>query len=124
MNDKKFIIAGLIIFFAAALTPFWFNFGKAAPAPEPELSKRAEAAKYCVLPNRKSTGVSKSTPKDETAIFMFNSVDLYISTKLFKLIWFNQCTKQQLNGNMFNIIALKRIIEFLFFFDSPLWHKT
>ena len=49
MNDKKFIIAGLIIFFAAALTPFWFNFGKAAPAPEPELSKRAEAAKYCVL---------------------------------------------------------------------------
>ena len=45
MNDKKFIIAGLIIFFAVALMPFWFNFGKAAPAPEPELSAEGKGRK-------------------------------------------------------------------------------
>jgi hypothetical protein len=48
MNDKKWIIAGLIIFAVVITFPFWFNMGKAAPAPEPELTAKAKAAKECV----------------------------------------------------------------------------
>jgi len=48
MNDKKLIIAGLIIFIIIALFPFWYNRGKAAPPPELKLTERAKAAKVCV----------------------------------------------------------------------------
>jgi hypothetical protein len=48
MNDKKWIIAGLLIFAVIITFPFWFNMGKAAPMPEPELTAKAKAAKECV----------------------------------------------------------------------------
>jgi hypothetical protein len=48
MNDKKLIIVGLVIFIAVALFPFWYNRGKAAPAPEVVLTPQAKAAKVCV----------------------------------------------------------------------------
>ncbi len=50
MNDKKWIITGLVVFTVIILFPLWYNFGKAAPAPEPVLSAKAKAAGYCVLP--------------------------------------------------------------------------
>ncbi len=48
MNDKKWIIAGLIIFFVILSFPIWLNLGKAAPAPDLKLTARAQAAKECV----------------------------------------------------------------------------
>lgn len=48
MNDKNKIIAGLIVFVVVVTFPIWFNMGKAAPVPEPELSAEAKAAKVCV----------------------------------------------------------------------------
>ena len=48
MKDKKFIISGLIIFLIIATFPFWYNRGKAAPAPELELTAKAKAAQVCV----------------------------------------------------------------------------
>ena len=48
MKDKKFIISGVIIFLIIATFPFWYNQGKAAPAPELELTAKAKAAKVCV----------------------------------------------------------------------------
>ncbi len=50
MNDKKYIIAGLIVFCGIVILPFLFNFGKAAPAPEIVLTQKAKDAGYCVLP--------------------------------------------------------------------------
>ena len=50
MKDKKKILAGLVIFIAVITFPFWFNLGKAAPAPELELTAKAKAAKTCVMP--------------------------------------------------------------------------
>ncbi len=51
MNDKKYIIAGLVVFCAIVVLPFVPNIGKvAAPKPEPELTEKAKAAGYCVLP--------------------------------------------------------------------------
>jgi hypothetical protein len=51
MKDKKKILAGLVVFIAAITFPFWYNLGKAAPAPEVELTEKAKAAKTCVMPN-------------------------------------------------------------------------
>jgi hypothetical protein len=48
MNDKGKIVTGLIIFLAMFTFPFWFNLGKAASVPEPELTEKAKAAKECV----------------------------------------------------------------------------
>ena len=48
MNDKNKIIAGLLIFVVIVTFPIWFNMGKAAPVPEPELTAKAKAAKECV----------------------------------------------------------------------------
>ncbi len=50
MKDKKKILAGLVVFIAVITFPFWFNMGKAAPAPELELTAEAKAAKSCVMP--------------------------------------------------------------------------
>jgi hypothetical protein len=50
MNDRKWIITGLVIFLGIFTFPFWYNLGKAAPAPEPVLSEKAKAAKTCVRP--------------------------------------------------------------------------
>jgi len=48
MKDKKFIVAGVIIFIVIVTFPFWYNRGKAAPAPKPQLTEKAKAAKACV----------------------------------------------------------------------------
>jgi hypothetical protein len=50
MKDKNKILAGLVVFIAVITLPFWFNMGKAAPAPELELTAKAKAAKVCVMP--------------------------------------------------------------------------
>ena len=50
MNDKGKIVTGLVIFIALITFPFWYNLGKAAPAPEPLLTETAKAAKECIRP--------------------------------------------------------------------------
>ena len=50
MNDKGKIVAGLVIFLVMVTFPFWYNLGKAAPAPEVVLTETAKAAGVCVLP--------------------------------------------------------------------------
>jgi hypothetical protein len=54
MNDKKWIVLGLVIFLALFLSPFLYNVlikgAKAAPMPEVVLTEKAKAAKQCVMP--------------------------------------------------------------------------
>jgi hypothetical protein len=50
MYDRNKIITGLFIGMALLLFPFYYNAGKAAKAPEPELSPKAKEAKVCVEP--------------------------------------------------------------------------
>ena len=49
MYNKGKIIVGLAIFVVLITFPFWFNQGKAAPAPERVLTAQAKAAKECIL---------------------------------------------------------------------------
>ena len=48
MKDKWIIIVGIGIFLIILTFPFWYNRGKAAPAPELILTEKAKAAKECV----------------------------------------------------------------------------
>jgi hypothetical protein len=48
MKDKKIIITGLIVFCILLTLPFWYNRGKAAPAPVLVLTEKAKAAETCV----------------------------------------------------------------------------
>ena len=53
MNDKKWIILGLLIFMALFLSPFLYNLvtgAKAEAMPEVVLTDKAKAAKQCVMP--------------------------------------------------------------------------
>lgn len=49
MYDKGNVIAGIVIFAVLVSFPFWYNLGKAAPAPELVLTDAAKAAKECVM---------------------------------------------------------------------------
>jgi hypothetical protein len=48
MKDKWIIIVGIGIFLIILTFPFWYNRGKAAPAPELILTDEAKAAQECV----------------------------------------------------------------------------
>lgn len=48
MYDGWKIITGLIIGVGLLLSPFWYNPGKAAKAPEPKLTPEAKEAERCV----------------------------------------------------------------------------
>jgi len=48
MYDKGMVVTGLVIFVVLVTFPFWYNLGKAAPAPEVVLTEKAKAAKECV----------------------------------------------------------------------------
>lgn len=48
MYDQGKVFAGLAIFVVLLSFPFWYNLGKAAPAPVLKLSDKAKAAKECV----------------------------------------------------------------------------
>ncbi len=51
MNDKKWIITGLLIFFAVCTSLFWYNMfvSDVSSAPEPVISDKAKAAGSCIL---------------------------------------------------------------------------
>jgi hypothetical protein len=48
MGNNKLVYLGIAIFLVIVTLPFWYNRGKAAPAPEVVLTAKAKAAKECV----------------------------------------------------------------------------
>jgi hypothetical protein len=48
MYDGGKIITGLVIFFILLLFPVWYQVGKAAKAPDPQLTEIAKKAEKCV----------------------------------------------------------------------------
>jgi cytochrome c len=52
MYDGGKIIIGLIIGIGLFLSPFIYNAGSSAKAPDPQLTEKAKEAKVCVAPTR------------------------------------------------------------------------
>jgi len=52
MNDKKWIIPGVIIAVGIFTFPLWYNFGHKAPFLRAVLSEKAKAANQCILPGK------------------------------------------------------------------------
>ena len=50
MYDGGKIIVGLVIGLCLLFSPYFFNAGRAAKAPQPELTPQAKKAKVCVAP--------------------------------------------------------------------------
>jgi hypothetical protein len=50
MYDRGKIIIGLVIGIGLLLFPVYWNFGKAAKPPDPQLTPKAKAAKECIEP--------------------------------------------------------------------------
>lgn len=48
MNDRNYIIIGLVVFFALLTFPVWYNLGSASSAPEVVLTEKAKEAKICI----------------------------------------------------------------------------
>lgn len=48
MYDGGKILIGLIIFLVLLLFPVWYQVGKAAKVPEPQLSDKAKTAEQCI----------------------------------------------------------------------------
>jgi len=48
MYDSGKIIIGIIIGLTLLTFPFWYNKGRAAPPPQPQLTEKAKEAKKCV----------------------------------------------------------------------------
>lgn len=49
LYNKGIILTGLVVFLVLGTFPFWYNMGKAAPAPIRVLTPEAKAAKTCIL---------------------------------------------------------------------------
>ncbi|MGA7876064.1 MAG: sulfate reduction electron transfer complex DsrMKJOP subunit DsrJ [Desulfoferrobacter sp.] len=51
--DARYVLIGLAIFVVLFTIPFWYNMGKAVPAPQPNLDTpviKQMAVKQCILP--------------------------------------------------------------------------
>jgi len=93
MYDSGKVIAGLVIFVVLLTFPFWYNLGKAAPAPEPKLSEKAKAAKECVEPKAYMTAEHMQILNQWRDTVVRNAQRVYVSSsgKTFEMSLSNTC---------------------------------
>ena len=91
MDDKKWIITGLVIFILIFTFPLWYNHLKVAPAPEPQLTDKAKAAKECVAPNMKIEHMQLLDAWRDTVVRGGERIYLNSSGKEFAMSLTNTC---------------------------------
>ena len=93
MYNKGIIIAGLSIFVVLITFPFWFNQGKAAPAPERILTTQAKAAKECILSAELMRTEHMQMLNDWRDMVVRDGTRLYVSTsgKKYNMSLSNTC---------------------------------
>lgn len=93
MYDSGKVIAGLVIFVVLLTFPFWYNLGKAAPAPEPKLSEKAKAAKECVESKAYMTAEHMQILNEWRDTVVRNAQRIYVSSsgKKFEMSLSNTC---------------------------------
>jgi len=93
MYDSGKVVAGLVLFVVLLTLPFWYNLGKAAPAPEPKLSEKAKAAKECVEPKAYMTAEHMQILNQWRDTVVRNAQRVYVSSsgKTFEMSLSNTC---------------------------------
>ena len=94
MYDKGKVIAGLCIFVVMITFPFWYNLGKAAPAPEPKLTgKAAEAGQQCVESKEYMKAEHMQILNDWRDIVVRDAKRIYVNSsgKKFEMSLSNTC---------------------------------
>ena len=93
MYNKGKIIVGLAIFIVLITFPFWFNQGKAAPAPERVLTAQAKAAKECILPTELMRTEHMQMLNDWRNMVVRDGTRLYVSSsgKEYEMSLSNTC---------------------------------
>ena len=94
MYDQGKVIAGLVIFVVLITFPFWYNLGKAAPAPEPKLSgKAALAGQQCVESKQymKAEHIQILNDWRETVVRDAKRIYVNIDGKKFEMSLSNTC---------------------------------
>ena len=103
MYNKGMVMTGLIIFLALITFPFWYNLGKAAPAPERILTAEAKAAKECILAAVLMRTEHMQMLNDWRSIVVRDGMRLYVASngKQFNMSLSNTCLECHSNKTEF-----------------------
>ena len=103
MYDAGKIIIGIIIGLALLTFPFWYNKGRAAPAPEPKLTEKAKEAKQCVeaTPYMKSSHMQLLNTWRDSVVRQEKREYIAASGKEYNMSLQNTCTNCHSNKTQF-----------------------
>lgn len=104
--NGKWIVAGLAIFLVLVTVPIWYNMGKAAPAPKPNIetpviSKMEQ--KQCVLPKEEMITGHMQLLNDWRTEVVRNSKRVYVAAdgKQYNMSLQNECMRCHSNKSQF-----------------------
>jgi hypothetical protein len=104
--DARYILIGVAIFLGVFTSPFWYNMGKAAPAPEikidtPVIQKMAQ--KQCVLPKAQMRTEHMQMLNDWRTWVVRSDLRTYVAPdgKTYNMSLQNECMKCHSNKSQF-----------------------
>lgn len=104
--NGKWIVAGLAIFLVLVTVPIWYNMGKAAPAPKPNIetpviSKMEQ--KQCVLPKEEMITGHMQLLNDWRTQVVRNGKRVYVAAdgKHYNMSLQNECMRCHSNKSQF-----------------------
>jgi hypothetical protein len=104
--NGKWIVAGLAIFLVLVTVPIWYNMGKAAPAPKPNIdtpviSKMEQ--KQCVLPKEEMITGHMQLLNDWRTEVVRNGKRMYVAAdgKQYNMSLQNECIRCHSNKSQF-----------------------
>ncbi len=104
--DARYILIGVAIFLGLFTAPFWYNMGKAAPAPEikidtPVIQKMAQ--KQCILPKAQMRTEHMQMLNDWRTWVVRSDLRTYVAPdgKTYNMSLQNECMKCHSNKSQF-----------------------
>ena len=103
LYNGNLIITGLVIFLVLFTFPFWYNHGKAAPAPKRILTPEAKAAKACIHSAEYMKAEHMQILNDWRHIVVRDGQRVYVNTegKEFEMSLSNTCLDCHANKTEF-----------------------
>jgi hypothetical protein len=104
--NGKWIVTGLAIFLVLVTVPIWYNMGKAAPAPKPNIETAVIGQmqqKQCVLPKEEMITGHMQLLNDWRTQVVRNGKRVYVAAdgKQYNMSLQNECMKCHSNKSQF-----------------------